>query len=346
MKIKYDIINFISGIDDENELNKIYSYILREEIEKKLYHYYDLKKLNDIKNTEIHHYIQNSIVYSGNSINDIIFFLDNLIKNEGIFDGKTIMEKNNGILDSELLFSSPVYKNIKRKIINIQGNIIGSASMGAGEFFMILFGKGISPAKISDLIIYDKVVELKTSRKTAKGSKTGGRMRSTTGFNSPAGVWQYVREYLEKVCGIENAEEIKNDINISGKGIDKLNEYLSNVERNKVVGLVELIFRKFFINIDSLMNDAEIRRYAETSVIGNKIDLKRFINNYIEMNFLYYKKIEGFDILMLFNSDNFKYLCFEDLDDIRKNRNEFKIIPSITWSSSESRSSSPIITLF
>jgi len=337
--------NIIIELTDINEESKIYQYInyilnYKNEIliKEKIFELLKLKRIANINNKKYFDTLLNEIsdiFFKCIDYKYIISFLDLIIKEPYIMD-----VSNNNIFNISDIITYYINKlnitdnsiiNIKL-FLNLFINYKTITTIGKGEFFILI----MTDTKISDIdgksdiMIDGFLIELKGN---------SGRLRGQYGFNSTGIAWNNFVKKLNETLPINIINELNlTELNTWNFNNKQLTNVISNYKKiieytdiNTFNDIIKSFFKTLYTNID----DYDLNRFINMITIKDKIVLNenQLLNLYLTLNYNYYKKIEQFDFLMLFDTNDTYNILFirDEIDFISKlGRNLFKVSSGIS----------------
>lgn len=342
--IKNEILEIIKNLEDEEEVEKIFSYINRKFILESIRSYM-INKIGSVGNKEIDKLIANIIIDANTSYKDKVEFVVYL-KNKGyLFEGKEIIDRRIGNVYSLVNIKNSTYEKIKRQIANLQGSLGFKQIQGPGELFLVLFGKDINFSSSEDINIAGLEIEVKSSRKGISGSLSGGRFSGTSFYANMSSVKPLFLKSLER-AGIEreDLENNKDSLNLNYKGINNLNDLIKkySVKYRDVFNVFLNVFKNIFVKF----SENDIKDYMSRFIRNDgTIDASEFKKTALILSFKYYKFIEGFDLVLLINVDSGNFLIIEEPEDLEENYDILRISSVPSWSEGRKPSISPEIVL-
>lgn len=338
--VKMKLIKMIEKISDPIELDTIYSLAMKDVILDRCREFYIHKFGTTGKGQD--RWFANLILNTKTTFEEKEEFLDLILKNDGLFNGNALLSKKTGSFDSLIAINSPVYQQIKTDILKHRGQLGFGPDQGPMEIFLVLFGSGISLATKGDLDVNGQIVELKASQKSKSGV-VGGRPVGTSGYGTPAGVKKYFYEKLEDLGA--NPEELETmSLNLNPKGFVNINKILldNSVKPSQTRELLDVIFKGLYTNMDSSLIS---KIYPSINKDGT-IDPSKFFKLHSIIQIIYYKEIEGFDHLLIANSDSTNYVLISDEKDAEQLYGTYRPSALISWNESRGGSAATQLIVY
>lgn len=329
--LKEKLYKMIEKINDPIELDSIYSIVKKDVLVEKCRQYYINKFGSTGRGQD--RWFANLILNTKSTFEEKEDFIDGLIQNDGLFDGGRLLQQKEGSFDQIIGSTSSIYDQIKNEILKHRGQLGFGPDQGPMEIFLCLFGEGIGLATKGDLNIKGKIVELKASSKSSggKGGVVGGRPVATSGYGTPAGVKQtFLNKLVEFGADKETIDTIP--VNLNPKGFENINKILSDngVKPKQTRELIDIIFKGLYPN----MSDAYISKMYKSITPDGRIDVAQFMKIHAIVQIMYYKDIEGFDYLLIANSDSTNYVLIADERDAEALYGRYKLSALINWNES------------
>lgn len=341
---KKEIIDLISKIEDSYEFEKILSFINRKFIRDNIREFM-LEKIGSV-GYNIDNLITNIIVESPSSYKSKIDLITHLREKKYIFKGSRILENKKGNFYELNEISNQCFESIKKQIVNLDGSLGFRQVQGAGELYFSLFGKDIMFSSKSDLKILDKNVEVKSSRRSKSGDINGGRFSGTSFYGNMSSAAKVFFDSLKKV-GIseEKIEKYRKELNLNIKGLTNLNGLIKShsVKYEDVFNIFRNIFKIILMKMDEKRIEHYINRFLN---FDGTVNISEFFKTCALISFEYYKQIEGFDILLMINTDSGNYIIIENVEDLENNIENMKISNIPSWSEGRKPSISPQIVIY
>lgn len=340
---KDKIIEIIKNIENEKELDSILSYINRKFILESI-RTFVLNKIGSLGN-RIDILISDFIINADTDFKSKIDFVVFLNEKGHLFKGEEILNKKNGNFYSLINLENSTYIKIRKQIANLDGSLGFKQIQGAGELFLVLFGKDINFSDHSDINIAGLDVEVKTSRKSASGSTSGGRFSGTSHYTNMSSIKPlFLKDLLRAGVDEKDLKDNENNLNLNYKGIENLNKLIKkySIKYDDVYN----IFLNIFNNIMIKFNDDNIKPYLNKFIKNDgTIDANEFIKTATLISFEYYKFIEGFDMVLLMNTDSGNFVIIEKPEDLIKYSDILRFSSPPSWSEGRKPSISPQIIL-
>lgn len=198
----------------------------------------------------------------------------------------------------------------------------------------------------SDLKILDKNVEVKSSRRSKSGDINGGRFSGTSFYGNMSSAAKVFFDSLKKV-GIseEKIEKYRKELNLNIKGLTNLNGLIKShsVKYEDVFNIFRNIFKIILMKMDEKRIEHYINRFLN---FDGTVNISEFFKTCALISFEYYKQIEGFDILLMINTDSGNYIIIENVEDLENNIENMKISNIPSWSEGRKPSISPQIVIY
>ena len=325
---KEELIRMIQQIDDPVELDTLYSLAKKADILEKSKKYF-MKKFGSLGDS-MDRWFASLILDTTSTFEEKEQFLDTLLQSNGLFEGKDLLKKKTGSFDNLIKTKNSIYDQIKTTILKKRGQLGFGPDQGPMELFLVLFGRNIGLASKGDLEIGDQIVELKASQK-GKSGLVGGRPVGTSGYGTPAGVKdKFMEKLVELGADPEMLEETT--VHLNYKGFKNINDILSNnnVRPAQTKELIDVIMKGLYTKMDQELIDPV---YKSINSDGT-IDIEKFIKAHVISQIIYYKQIEGFDYLLIANSDSTNYVLIKDQQDAEKLYGQYKPSALINWNES------------
>ena len=339
--VKAKLIKMIEKISDPIELDTIYSLAMKDVVLDKCREYYISKLGSTGKGQD--RWFANLILNTKSTFEEKEEFLEHLIQHNGLFDGNALLGKKTGSFDSLIQTKNTVYQQIKTELLKHRGQLGFGPDQGPMEMFLVLFGSGISLASKGDLDVNGKIVELKASQKSKGGGVVGGRPVATSGYGTPAGVKKYFYDKLAELGASEEFLE-ERSFNLNPKGFVNINKVLADngVKPAQTKELIDVIFTGLYPNMDSSLIS---KIYASINSDGT-IDPAKFFKLHSVVQITYYKDIEGFDYLLIANSDSTNYVLISDEKDAESLYGTYKPSALISWNESRGGSAATQLIVY
>ena len=325
--IKTKLYKMIEKIEDPIELDSIYSLLQKDVILEQCKMLY-LKKFGSTGRSQ-DRWFANLILNTKSSFEDKEKFLNELLANNGLFDGSALLRSKTGSFDSFVKTGNSVYIQLKTEVLKHRGQLGFGPDQGPMEIYLVLFGDGVSLATKGDLEIAGNIVEIKASQKSGSGV-VGGRPVATSGYGTPAGLKDRFYDKLRKLGATDEFLEA-NSFNLNPKGFNNINQVIidNSVKPAQTKELIDLIFKGLYTKMD----DSLITRMYSSIKSDGTIDVARFLRELAVVQVIYYKEIEGFDSIMIANSDSTNYVLIDDAKDAEElyDTGKYKLSALISW---------------
>lgn len=259
-------------------------------------------------------------------------FLQKLASGDGYFDGKDLVNKNNGNI-YQMLSANPVAADLGPKMaLEFRGDMGYGPDQGPGEIMMALLGKNIQLATKGDLQIGNQVVEVKATSR-GKSGFSGGRLYSTTGYGSgfaikkelynnliAAGIPQEaLLEY--GLPTVQNSKDAgipvkKGGLNLNLSGLTNLSSLFQEYQlpQDKAKSIVSGIVHGLYTKLPS----GQEKPIVDLIQKDGSFEPQDFLIEMTKLAHVYYKSLEGHDALMLFNTSSGNYGVMYSDDDVEK----------------------------
>lgn len=325
--IKAKLYKMIEKIEDPIELDTIYSLLQKDVILENCKMIY-LKKFGSTGRNQ-DKWFANLILNTKTNFEEKETFLAELLKNNGLFAGVDVLRSNIGSFDSLVKTTNSVYMQIKSEVLKHRGQLGFGPDQGPMEIYLVLFGDNVSLATKGDLEIAGKIVEVKASQKSGSGV-VGGRPVATSGYGTPAGLKDRFYDMLRKLGATDEFLEV-NSVNLNPKGFNNINQIIkdNSVKPQQTRELIDLIFNGLYTKMDQSLIS---RMYKSVNGDGT-LDIAKFLRELAVVQVAYYKEIEGFDSIMIANSDSTNYVLISDDNDAATlyDSGKYKLSALISW---------------
>lgn len=325
--IKSKLIKMIEQISDPIELDTIYSILQKDVILEQCKMLY-LKKFGSTGRAQ-DRWFANLVLNTKTSFEEKEEFLNHLLENDGLFKGASLLTSKTGSFDGLISTKSNVYEQIKTEVLKHRGQLGFGPDQGPMEIFLVLFGSDIGLATKGDLTIAGSIVEIKASQKSGSGV-VGGRPVATSGYSTPAGVKGSFYKKLKQLGATDEFLEL-NAVNLNPKGFNNINQIILDnaVKPEKTKELIDVIFTGLYPNMDESM----IRQMYSSIESNGTINTQKFLRELSIVQIMYYKGIEGFDYILIANSDSTNYVLIKDEKDAAKlyDAGAYKLSALISW---------------
>lgn len=329
--IKSQLYKMIDQINDPIELQSILTTLKKDVILEKSRVLY-LKKFGSTGLAQ-DRWFAGLILNANTNFDDKEKFLDELINNEGLFNGNKLLSTQIGSFNSLIQSNNPVYNEIKEPLLVHQGQLGFGPNQGPMEMFLTLLGKGVSFAQKGDLDVNGKILELKASKKSKGGSVVGGRPVGTSGYGNPAALKDRVYDKLRSF-GVSEETLEEGSVNLNPKGLKNINDAIlqNNVKPENTKELLSLIFNGLLTKLE----ENTLSRIYKSIESDGTINIHEFFKQQAVIQFIYYKEIEGYDYIMIANSDSTNYVLIDDEQDAEElyDKGAYKLSALINWNES------------
>lgn len=323
--IKSKIIDMVKELTHIKELQPVFNILYKTKIEDGIKDALSEKGIATRKNID---FLTNLILFDSNAdIMDKITFVEDLaVPKELIQPNKILKSTTMKVDEIAPIMNTSVFNDIKQDVMNwktVDG--FGSAEVGKGEAYFVLFGHKVSKGKSGDLDVNGQEVEIKGS---------AGRPRGQKGYNSPVGAYKYMQETLPGF-----------DRKLHSFAPSKLKNWKKVLDES---GKTPAQIKKMFVTAFGLMYNDNTRFSKYSRKWMNKIvaegQIQPNAHHYLTaLQLDYYKDIEGYYSTMFVNPNKFTAINIKDGADYISNMNKFSISP-FSWKGAETRNSVNAIT--
>jgi len=317
LQLKHDIAAKINAISDIDELNKIYSFIRKIDLGTG----FDAIFAKDEDLKQVQNILSQAIVEANAPFEEKMSFAREMAT-KGIIDLKKLL--NPGVVQniSDVISTKhpELFQQVAPTLLNIAGSYQSGekkTNKGKGEFFLALGSPKIQLSKTSgDLNIGGLDVEVKAELSRIKGRK---------GYGSLDAVYSQaqkdVAEFLTK-----NIKNMKTPVNYSVYIGAKSPLWVEFgpfcIEQGVKPALVvtflknqlKAMIKALYLNVDNVTVNALINCVSETGTL----DFKEFNPLIKKLAFNYYKNAEGFDGMLIINSNNFKCIYVNNAEQFQE----------------------------
>lgn len=340
--IKSKLFKMIERIDDPVELDTIYS-LLQKDVLLEQSRMLFLKKFGSTGRAQDRWFI-NLILNTKTTFEEKEKFLSYLLQHDGLFNGSLLLSKRTGSFDSLITVKNNVYEQIKTEVLKHSGQLGFGPDQGPMEIFLVLFGSGISLASKGDLDIAGNIVEIKASQRSKSGI-VGGRPVATSGYSTPAGVKNSFYTKLKQLGATDEFLD-ENSVNLNPKGFSNINQILidNNVKPEKTKELIDVIFKGLYPKMD----DSMIKRMYRSIESNGTINTQKFLRELAVVQIMYYKGIEGFEYILIANSDSTNYVLINTEKDAEElyDSEAYKLSSLISWNESRGGSATTQVIVY
>tara|TARA_R110000868_G_scaffold288171_1_gene548505 strand:- start:2 stop:1117 length:1116 start_codon:yes stop_codon:yes gene_type:complete len=323
--LKSKILNLISSINHIEELQPIFNMLYKTKIETSVEEFLNTKGIGTRKNIS---WLTDKILFGSNAdIQEKIDFVNNLMDSKNLIPYSLILKSD--IIKADKIakvMNSQVFQDIKQSVMDwktVDG--FGSAEVGKGEAYFILFGDKITKGKSGDLDVNGKEIEIKGA---------GGRPRGQKGYNSPVGALQFM---LSKFPNFNPKTDT-----FAGSKLKNLSKVLSDSSYTDKE-LYTIMTHAFSLMYNNTSIYKPMAKKWMSKILNGRV-LSDDAHHYLTaLQLDYYKTVEGYYSTMFVNPVTFNAINIKDGEVYIKNKTKFKI-SSFTWNGNESRNSVNAIT--
>lgn len=325
-------------------LNNIWTRMNRDRLEKPISSVVQSKGLPEKDIQDMFRIISNanSEMEDKKELMEIIQDDSKLIQPESVTQaiGKTKFED----ITPDELSKNETYQLTRNEIIQLDNPL--NEARGKGETFITVFVGGVGNATRGDLALGSKTLEIKSSTK-----KSTATLRLRQDINAANNV-NAKEELVSGLKALNPRADFKESSTFSfvSSEIKEWNKAFDGVDREEVIQFLKGEHRgvnfKGFRTLYPKMSDSLLDKYLN-EMVDSRGNLDEGNSRFAlgAMFFDYYKGIEGFDQMVIINTDDSSFITIESGDDIMKNRNIIKINNTSIWVGKEERHSSPEIGL-
>ncbi len=246
-----------------------------------------------------------------------------------------------------------VYDKIYKNFMFLQpARATGRGNLGSGEIFFVLLGSPAEKSGKGDLTVTidnkERKLEVKASRKTSKGKKSGGRLDG--GAPAAKDTKNQWNSLLKKYFGISNFDQV--DYNITEKTLTFINEI---IKKRKIARDIIVKFTKDMLNLfsnqplnyeklaDMMVNDDGT---LDASFTRTKNKDNKFMRGIALANYASYQQAHKFDSLMMVNIDSQDYEMIDSYENFKKSLadGDTEVTGNITFSDPSNKTALQIYT--
>jgi hypothetical protein len=323
--VKQKIVDLVKNLRDVDELKTLYMFIKRKSIRQSIEQALAGKDLGD----EIISSLTQLIIKTKVGPEDIDQFIEQ-IKGQGFIDKTKFSGASWGSIDDLVIHpDNDVYHKIKGPLMSYKP--AKTTAVGAGEVFFVVLGNEVYMSDVGDISVDGRAIEIKATTQSS-----GARMRGQSGFAPPASVWPAFAEKLQEIYPEADLEKPQNYA-FTVSGIKNLNEILAqNSNKKTTQNLLYTVINGLFFKLDS----SKINKFTSQVVNSDgTINSDAFRIMFSALNYDYYRSTEGFEGILVLNTQKNTYAYAEDANDFITLLEEKRIVPmpSFNWNGGDSR---------
>jgi len=283
----------------------------------------DLLDSRDILFSDSKKFLVNIFVSMPLSVDRKIEFLTYL-KNGSIINESKLLTNNLTLIDSIITKYDDVYDLIKLDLIKFVPKKISKASIGDGEFILILLSKNITKADVGDLKINGDEIEIKAAK---------ARFEGTKGYSDPPSYYKSFYANIQKINPNYNSKN-PNDINLNLKGLKNILNVIETSEKDakEKKKLVLNLFRQYlknqFIKSSTALQNKMLDELIKKDGSFNVSDFVMYFNRF---QFDYYKSVDGWKGILFVNPKNMNSVYIKDGNEFINNISKFSVSTAQSW---------------
>ena len=362
-----DAIEKIAASGNEDQLNAVINFLRTAELTELATAAINARLTQGVKGGLDQKLVQ--IVQSLNtSFEKTEAILQQMASPDAFWDGTLLLQSSVGNVYDQI--TDPIVKELAKKMsIQLRGAMGYGPDQGPGEFMLALTGSGVDLADKSDLVLVDgKGVEVKAdnggivSTKTGKKSRSGGRLYSTSGYGTAVTAKLVMYEVLKKQGitdeelqkygwpkRIDGQEIIKGGLNFNAAGVNNLNNLINNNNKiNDKRASMQSVMAAFANGLYLELPVGMISSFLEAVPSDGIIDYQTMMKELVLLGHEYYKKQEGHDYIMIFNTQTGKFGMMGDEKTSRDiiGSNKIKVNSGMDMNDDRSKGTPQLLTNF